>query len=299
VIGVAVGYTLRLRAAVLRPLATLTLAARRFARGEFAHRVGEVGRGEILQVSRAFDRMAEELAAREARLVDAERMAAIGQLAAGIAHEMNNPIGIIRGYIKTMLPEADSDRFREELGILDEEASACQRLAEDLLAYAHSPELRTCPIEMAEFLDDVGRRTTELPDFEGRALRVEADAATIVADPLRVRQVLTNLLLNAAQASPADGSIDLLGRVRVHGGYVISVRDRGPGVEPADRARIFEPFFSKRRGGSGLGLSVSQGIVRAHGGTIAVGAAPDGPGAVFEVCLPAVVSGAKGDGGKA
>lgn len=299
VIGVALGFTLRLRAAVLRPLAALTDAARRFARGDFRHRVGELGRGELLQVSRALDHMAHELAEREARLVGAERMAAIGQLAAGIAHEMNNPIGIIRGYVATMIPEAESERFREELRIMDEEAGACQRLAEDLLAYAQTPTLALDAIDMPEFLRDTMRRLAELGALASHPIRVQADPGEVAGDRARLRQVLTNLILNAAAASPAGSSIDIGGRAEPGGGYTITVRDRGPGVDPTDRPRIFEPFFSRQPGGTGLGLAVSDSLVRAHGGVLEVDGADDGPGAVFRVRLAEPPSARASRGGTA
>ena len=95
---------------------------------------------------------------------------------------------------------------------------------------------------------------------------------------------MENLLRNAAQASPEDGRIEVIGR-REGTGYRIDVADRGPGIEPSDRDRVFEPFFSRRPGGSGLGLAVCLGVVRAHGGTIAV-RSRDGGGTVFEIVLP-------------
>lgn len=98
------------------------------------------------------------------------------------------------------------------------------------------------------------------------------------------RQVLANLVQNAMQVSPPGAPVEVVGRP-VEGGYAITVSDRGPGVAPADRARIFEPFFSKRGGGSGLGLAVCQGLVRAHGGTIEVGDRRGG-GTVFRVEVP-------------
>ena len=108
VLTLAVVFTLKLRRSVLKPLDVLTRAARRFGCGDFQNRVGDVGEGELLAVAQAFDRMVAELEQREKRLIANERMAAIGQLAAGVAHEINNPIQIIRGYLKTMGPRHNS-----------------------------------------------------------------------------------------------------------------------------------------------------------------------------------------------
>lgn len=285
VVLVAVAYTFRLRAAVLRPLAALARAAGRFGRGDFEHRVGEVGRGELGELARAFDRMAEELAEREKEILTRERMAGIGRLAAGVAHEINNPIGIIRGYVKTMLPEASSAHLREELEVLDEEAAACQRLTGDLLAYAEKPRLNARPVAMDAFLEDAGVRLREVAKPNEATLVVEAGEGTVEADPGRLRQVLANLVRNATQASPPGAPVRISGRPRSAGGYGFSVADAGPGVDSEDQARIFEPFVSKRSGGSGLGLSVCRSIVTAHGGTIWVEPSEDG-GARFCVELP-------------
>ncbi|MGB5192678.1 MAG: HAMP domain-containing protein [Polyangiales bacterium] len=124
VLGLSVVFTIRLRRAVLEPLQVLSAQARKFGSGDFSSRVGPVGEGELRAVSAAFDTMAEELQAREAQLIETERMAAIGQLAAGVAHEVNNPIQVIRGYLKTMGPDTPPDVLGEELKILDEEAAA-------------------------------------------------------------------------------------------------------------------------------------------------------------------------------
>jgi signal transduction histidine kinase len=284
VVALSIGFTIRLRRAVVRPLTALTAAARRFGAGEFDARVGAVGRGELRALSQAFDRMAEELAERQRRLVDQERMAAIGHLAAGVAHELNNPIGIIRGYLKTMTPGDDPRTLAEELQILDEEAAQCQRIAEDLLAYARPLEVKHEPLELRAFLEETVRRFRESPAARDATIRLDAEACALRADPSRLRQVVLNLVLNAVQVSPPGAAVELRGR-RDDAGYLLEVTDDGPGIAEEDHGKIFEPFFTKRPGGSGLGLSVCQGIVRAHGGTIEV-ASHLGGGATFRVRLP-------------
>jgi signal transduction histidine kinase len=284
-LSLSIAFTVGLRRAVLKPLELLSSAARRFGSGAFHIRVGDVGEGEFRALSQAFDHMAEELQERERRLVESERMAAIGQLAAGIAHEINNPIGIIRGYLKTMGPDSPPETLREELQILDDEAAACQHIAEDLVAYARAPELRCDSIAMDRLLTETLRRFQETAD--GAELRVALDAAPgmAYADVGRLRQVVLNLMVNAAQVSGGDGVVEVSGGPGERGAYEILVSDRGPGIPPEDRSRIFEPFFSRRPGGSGLGLAVCQGIVRAHGGSIAV-EDREGGGTTFRVRIP-------------
>ena len=299
VLVVAFVCTRRIQTEVLRPLAALVGAAARFGRGDFHRRIGMVGRGELAALAHAFDRMAEELAERERKLLAKERMAAIGMLAAGVAHEINNPIGIIRGYVKTMVPETTDPQLREELEVIDEEAAACQRLSGDLLAFAESPRLETRPVEMRAFLEDAASRLRERAgkpkqewiepevdqDFR-HELAVNATEGTVDADPVRLRQVLANLVRNAVQASPAGVPIAISGHPNRTGGYAFEVTDGGAGVAPEHVERIFEPFVSHRSGGSGLGLAVCQSLVIAHGGSITVESAA-GKGACFRVTLPA------------
>jgi signal transduction histidine kinase len=285
VLSLSVAFTVRLRRAVLKPLEVLSKAARRFGSGDFRSRVGDVGEGELRALSEAFDRMAEELEAREKRLVGSERMAAIGQLAAGVAHEINNPIGIIRGYLKTMGPDSPPETLREELQILDDEAASCQRIVEDLVAYASAPEIRCGSIAMETLLGETARRFQETADGAGQRIVLDVAPGRAYADAGRLRQVVLNLMLNAAQVSEAGGSIEVSGAPRGSDAYEILVSDHGPGISPEDRTRIFEPFFTRRAGGSGLGLAVCQGILRAHGGSI-VAEDRQGGGTTFRVMVP-------------
>lgn len=287
VLTLSISYTVRLRQAVLKPLTALADAARRFGGGDYSARVGACGEDEFGEVARAFDRMTEEIGARERRMLQAERMAVIGQIAAGVAHEINNPIGIIRGYLKTMEPNSEPAILQEEIRILDEEAAACQRIAEDLLEYARVSELRTEPVAMREFLQEAVRRFQESRPTRNCRYVVNAQARVVSADPGRVRQVLFNLLRNAAQVSPHGAPIEVVGTDLTADAYEITVADRGPGIAPQDRLSIFDPFFSKTNGGSGLGLAVCESIVRAHGGSITVEDGSQG-GALFRVRLPAV-----------
>ena len=292
VLGLSVLFTIRLRRAVLDPLQVLSGAAQRFGSGDFRSRVGPVGEGELQAVSTAFDRMAEELQAREARLIETERMAAIGQLAAGVAHEVNNPIQVIRGYLKTMGPDTPPDVLGEELKILDEEASACQRIAEDLVTFARAPELRRDYIDMETLLGESVRRFGDTSEGAEQPMHLTAEPGRVLVDGGRLRQVVRNLLVNATHFSDANQPIEITGRHWEREGYEITVSDKGPGIAPEDRGKVFEPFFTRRAGGSGLGLSVCMGIARAHGGTIVVENNPSG-GATFRLRIPGTATEAK------
>lgn len=283
IVVVASVSTVQIRRAVLLPLYRLVDAAGQIGEGKFSQTVGDVGDGEFRELGHAFDRMADELGIRQAQLVRSERMAAIGQLASGVAHEINNPIAIIRGYLSTMLPEVEDEDLKEELRILDEEAAACQRIAEDLLTYARLPSVELSEVRIESLFDDVVRRFGSTRKEKQVHFRVEAAPCVLQADPVRLRQLLNNLIRNAVEAGSDE--VVVLGQRTEIGGYTIQVLDRGPGIDEQNRERVFEPFFSESRNGTGLGLAVCLGIVRAHGGTITAKARLGG-GAVLEVVLP-------------
>lgn len=285
ILVLAIAFSVRLRRAIILPLQGLASAARRFGRGEFEPPVGNVGQGEIRIVAKAFDAMAQELRARERALVRSERLAAVGQLAAGVAHEINNPVAVIRGYLKTMIPEARDEEQASELTILDQEAAACQRIVEDLLSYGRDPSLNRERLDPSTLLLETVERfeATQL----GARVRVtcEAERGEIEGDPLRLRQVVDNLLANAALLADEGTVIEVGGQRTDAGGYRIEIADEGPGIPEGERESVFEPFKTGRRGGTGLGLAVSRVIVRAHAGRIE--ALPrGGGGTVMRVELP-------------
>lgn len=272
----------RVRSRVIRPLAELADATVVVARGGVPPPI-ERGDREVVAVGAALRRLALDLREREARLVASERMAVVGQLAAGVAHEVNNPIAIIRGYLRTMIPEAQSPQLEEELRILDEEAHACQRIADDLLAFARADDVRPEEVDVRELVTDLVHRLEAAEQLGGASVDVRVAPGRIRVDRGRMKQVLTNLVRNAVQARPG-GPVEIVG-ARQGAAYRIEVRDRGDGVVAEDRDKVFEPFFGKRRGGSGLGLAVCIGVVRAHGGSIHVEDNPGG-GASFIIDLP-------------
>jgi signal transduction histidine kinase len=270
------------------PLASLERVAQQVATGDREARVEPLPAKELQVVAGAFNRMLDALAKAEAEVVASERLAAVGRVAAGVAHEINNPIAVIRGYLKTMRQEAQNAELREELQILDEEATACQRIAEDLLAYSRSPAMAPVPVQAAELLQDAVERSEGTRDTPSTPpINVEAEAALISVDPLRIRQVLVNLITNAREAAAGDEPILVRGS-RQGDGYQIEVLDRGPGFPDEIREHLFEPFFTTRRDGTGLGLAVCYGLVAAHGGAIRAEARLGG-GSRFVVDLPAVI----------
>ncbi len=272
-----------------RPLTLLERVAERVTAGDRTARVEPIAAREFAVVAQAFNRMLDALSNAEGKLVATERLAAIGRIAAGVAHEINNPIAVIRGYLGAMREEDHSAELKEELRILDEEATLCQRIAEELLMYARTPALSPIPVDMAELLRDVAERTESVPVRSSRSpgtspIIVDAESAEMTVDPLRIRQVVVNLVTNAREAVTDGTPIIVLGRV-YDDGYRIEVQDRGVGISAEALDHIFEPFFTTKRNGTGLGLAVCYGLTAAHGGRIH--AEPrDGGGLRFVIDLP-------------
>ncbi len=287
--AIALFFGQRLWHSFSRPLASLERVAQRVTEGDRSARVEPIAAREFAVVAQTFNRMLDALSGAEAKLVASERLAAIGRVAAGVAHEINNPIAVIRGYLGAMREEAHTEDLREELRILDEEAMLCQRIAEELLVYARTPALVPSRVDMADLLRDAVERAEGIPPRRSSVpgappVIVDVEPAEICVDPLRIRQVVVNLVANAHEAASDGTPVIVRGRIRENG-YRIEVLDHGEGISAEVMSHIFEPFFTTKRNGTGLGLAVCYGLVTAHGGSIHAEPRTDG-GMRFVVDLP-------------
>jgi len=236
-------------------------------------------------------RQLEELKRAQAQLVHAEKLSAVGELASGVAHEINNPLTTILGQTHLLLERADvSQHVRERLTIVSDEASRAARIVQNLLLFSrhYPPERRPCS------LADQARRVLELKSYqlESDKIQVETDfeqCPPVWADENQVQQVILNLVQNAHQAMTQEDERVLTVRVRPIGGAVaLEVLDTGGGIAADALPRLFDPFFTTKPPGegSGLGLSVSYGIVAEHKGKLRGENRADRRGAVFTVELP-------------
>jgi signal transduction histidine kinase len=243
----------------------------------------------------------EAIAAARARLVQSEKLAALGQLAAAIAHEVRNALAIIRSSAQGLgetLPESDEESRRASSFILAE-IDRLSSVVSSLLSFARPPRLAPRPVDVAALFDQAALLAAEELATKSVRLWRRADGGLppVQADPDLLVQVLLGLLSNAAAAVPPGGEIALEARA-AGSGVEIAVADSGPGVPEDLRGRIFEPFFTTRDKGTGLGLAVARQIVEAHSGRIDVGDRPGG-GARFRIALPAASAGAaRGGSGK-
>jgi two-component system NtrC family sensor kinase len=231
----------------------------------------------------------EHLTRAQEELVSAERLATVGRLAAGVAHEVGNPLSGILGYLSLLGGQAGASReTREYVDRIETEVHRINGILRGLLDLGRPPRPTLTPVEVAPVAETSVRLVAAGPDFQGVHATVEVSPELVVlADAGPLSQVLINLLLNAAQAAGGAGVVRLVAQAEPEGLVRIDVLDNGPGI-PADvRPRLFEPFFTTKPGGkgTGLGLAVSQSLVRAMGGTLEVGEAP-GRGSCFSVWLP-------------
>lgn len=231
----------------------------------------------------------------EAQMIQHEKMAAVGQLVSGVAHELNNPLTSVSGLAELLLEQpATPSSAKEQLRIIHEQAERAGKIVRNLLTFA-----RQGPAEVASVdVGDVVRRTALLLEYEVRLQHVDLvtelppDPVVVQADRMQLQQVVVNLVTNAVQAvatNPPERARRVVVRASVRGDRVaIDVEDTGPGVPPELASRIFTPFFTTKEPGvgTGLGLAISYGIMARYGGTLEVRRAPGG-GALFVAELPA------------
>jgi signal transduction histidine kinase len=222
-------------------------------------------------------------------LVSAERLATVGRLAAGVAHEVGNPLSGILGYLSLLRSQAgQSKESHEYLERIETEVHRINGIVRGLLDLGRPPRPTLAQVEVAPVAETSVRLVAAGPDFQGVQVSLDVPLGLVVlADAGPLSQVLINLLLNAAQASGAQGTVRLEARADGPSSVHIAVLDSGPGIPPEVRPRLFEPFFTTKPGGkgTGLGLAVSQSLVRAMGGTLEASDAP-GWGSCFRVRLP-------------
>lgn len=212
-----------------------------------------------------------------------ERMAAAGRFAAGVAHEVRNPLAALSSAVQ-MIEVTERDRALQD--VILREVDRLDRLVAQFLETAEPPAPSLEPTDIGSLVSDVASAFGQDRRFTGRIRLSLLGGALgpIPADPDQIRQVLWNLLLNAAQAMPSGGTVELSFE-DLGGAVVLRVRDQGVGIPEKELGQIFDPFFSSRSGGTGLGLATVDRIVRSHGGQVRV-QSKLGEGSLFEIFLP-------------
>lgn len=289
---------------LVRPIVDLATGMDRVASGDFNYKVRYRSADELGKLTRAFNRMVKNVKDRdirlremtEERLSQMEKQVSIGRLAAGVAHEINNPLTSVLSLSMMMRKHMeDDDPERENLDIVVEETTRCRAIVRSLLDFARERPVESSVLEIHEVLRDTLTLTCRYDGMDRVEMVFEEspEPLHVSGDPKQLQQVFTNLITNAAEAME-----DLEERRRLtvridedsSGGYVlVHVIDEGKGMSTGDLERAFEPFFTTKgvRRGTGLGLSVSLGIVRKHHGTIELDST-EGEGTTVTVHLPRV-----------
>jgi len=221
------------------------------------------------------------------QLERSHKLSMVGQMAAGVAHEIKNPLASIKGGVEILCSDSTSDDERREFReIVTREIRRIDDTVREYLDFARPRESRPEPVDLVEVVTAAARQLESQAGKAGvKIVQTSDPQVTIRADREKIHQVVLNLLLNAIDASPAGESIEVTTRVTRGRMAELTVRDHGPGIDPTDAERVFEPFYTRKSAGSGLGLAVVKSIVESHRGGVDLKAA-EGGGAVFTVTLP-------------
>lgn len=299
---------------IVRPLQVMVEATNTIARGDLNHHVDIPYHGEVGQLALSFNQMTEELNKANAKLVkwgktmekrveertrdlmamqkslaQSEKLASLGKMAAGVAHEINNPLTSI--LINTHLLMETKDQGSEEyesLDMIEEETRRCSDIVKGLLEFARQSPPQKNPVDLNELLVHIINILRNQATFQNIVIHnnLQEGLPMTEVDPNQIKQVFWNLMINAAEAMPRGGTLTITSRLSPSLDTLeISFQDTGVGIPENALNKIFDPFFTTKQGGTGLGLAIIYGIAQEHGGTIDVTSKPGG-GSVFTVRLP-------------
>ena len=287
----AILIAIPLSLSISRPITDLAGATRRVAQGDWSVRVPVSGLREIRTQAESFNTMVETLQETQDQLVQTEKLASIGQLAAGVAHEVNNPLGSVLLYADILCKETpeDNQQQREDLQMIIREANRCKTIVNDLLNFSRQNEVLAQTIDLNTMLHELAKEQQKQELYQNIEVLEDLDPAlpAIQADPMQLHQVFVNLMNNAAEAMPGGGELTLRTRPGPAPGFVaIEVQDTGTGISEENMKEIFTPFFTTKPigKGTGLGLAIIYGIVKMHRGQINV-QSEVGTGTTFTITL--------------
>ncbi len=279
-----------------RPIRALLNATNRVREGDFTARAPVYSDDEIGRLAVAFNRMAEGLAESKQRLLRADRLATIGEFAAGIAHEINNPLdGVMSCLARLQRDPANLAQNMEYMQMIQHALKRVSTVIQRLLEYSQTREIHFEPEDVHVVIENVVALVRVMAQQGNVDIEYEfgEDVPLVAGDRYYLEQALLNLALNALAATPQGGTITF--RTRVNEGtssegrrVEVDVVDTGTGIEPENLPRVFDPFFTTKEPGrgTGLGLAIVKEIIESHGGTITVESVPGG-GAMARVLLPA------------
>lgn len=275
---------------ITHPITSLAEANSRLAQGDMSVRVEPFGRGEIALLGRSFNNMAETLLTTERELLHKEKLASMGQLAAGVAHELNNPLSTILLYSEILRKDApEGSPHLEDLEMITSEAKRCKTIVSDLLNFARQQEVLAQETNLNALIDVVVGKLDHRRNYEHVDIIREFDPGlpAIQADPAQLQQVFINLLNNAVDAMDGKGTLTITTRLLNADSVEVRVTDTGSGISLDNMDKLFTPFFTTKPAGkgTGLGLSIVYGIIKMHQGQIHI-QSKVGEGTTFVITLP-------------
>jgi C4-dicarboxylate-specific signal transduction histidine kinase len=288
----AVAFWLLGREAV-NPIQRLVRAMQRARAGEQDVRADEGRPDEIGKAARKFDRTLEALLhsqqelqrAYEARMVRADRFAAIGQMATGLAHEIKNPLAGLSGALELLAEDMQKSTHAEVIGEMQNQVTRLSEIMEGLLSYARPPRANLTSTQVNDVLEKVLFLLAHQKHRTARIVReFDPSLPAAHADPSQLQQVFLNVILNAYEAVNGSGGTITVRTSADAEGVLVEIADTGPGIPEAIRPDIFTPFFTTRTTGTGLGLAISARLMSEHGGRISFRCPPEG-GTVFTIRL--------------
>ena len=285
---VVMGVGVIIARTITRPIKELAARTGEIAGGRLDKPIDVKGGGEISALVDAFNRMLSGLENYREKLVASEKLAALGQISAGIAHEIRNPLNSISMNVQMMEKEGKLDK--ESLRIISNEVQRLKLVMDELLNFTKSQASSPTPCSMNDLMDEVlGLMRRQMEHRGVSVMKDYQDSTEVRVDTNRMKQVIMNLLINAMQAMPAGGEITLQTETlaRPDGGKVVrcSITDTGHGIAEENAEKIFQPFFSTREGGAGLGLAICKRIIEEAGGVLGFFSSEDG--ATFRFDIPA------------
>ena len=259
---------------VLKPLTQFQEGTEIIANGDLDHQIGITKRDEIGELAKSFEKMRLSL------------KKSISALAGGVGHELRNPLGAIKNavYFLNMMLEEPEPEIKETLEILEKEIVISENIISSLLDFAHPRPLRLQKVDINDVVQKALSRIT-VPDEVKVSSQLNIALPSIQADPDQLTQVFNNIISNAIQAMPEGGQLVIKSEAPSPGWVTISIKDTGVGIPEENLEKLFEPLFTTKAKGIGLGLSVSQTLAKGHGGNIEV-QSEVGKGSTFKVQLP-------------
>ena len=285
---------------VTRPLGTITAAMREMAAtGDLTRQIALRGPGwwqdeDALLLASTFNTLIDSIARFQRETAQRERLLSLGRLSTVVAHEVRNPLMIIKAALRSLGPDTPGPELREAAADINQQVDRLNRIVHDVLDFARPLQFDLAPADLGEICR-AAAAAVSAGDSTGAMIAVHADRLSMVTDAERLRAALVNVLANAveavrsrppAPATPAaGGDVVVTATATADGGATITVRDRGAGVDPEHARQMFDPYFTTRRTGTGLGLPITRNIVEGLGGTITV--RRENPGTTVEITLPA------------